>query len=399
MRNTSTGVLRGLEQRGGYAVTIRNLPSTMHFEVPMYRLLLVFLIGCGGGRPVVSEVVSIEEMRIVASRGDDGSLVLDGYDAARLFERGARELNERRCQRAVEHYDRLVLEFPTSRYVGPALYNAGLCLQEAGEDEAAVPYYRRLIARNAASRDAKHASLQLAQVYVDLERWEDGLALVERLLLRDDLETIERLEGLARRSQMLLGLERLDEAERQARDALSYYRTRRGDEEIADPYFAAAANYVLAETIRRRSERMTVPAASALEQHRVLDERAALLLSAQREYFNTIHFTEAHWSAAAGDRISAMYDHLWQAMMQAPIAPPSRELTPASVPIYEQQYRSELARHIRPLLRHAIRYWELTLSWVERNGSASGWAERARSDLERMRELLSDQSQPETPGA
>jgi len=354
-------------------------------------LLALVLSACGGAAPRPStpnEVVAMEEMRIVASR-NAGELVFDSYDAGQLFERGTRLLNEGQCREAVERfYDRIAAEFPTSRYLAPAMYNAGLCLQQGGELEAAIPYYQRVLDAAADSRDGKHASLQLSGVLIGLERWEDARALAERILLREDLSSAERLESLARRAQALLGLERFDDAERQARDALSFYRTRRGDEMIDEPYFAAAANFVLAETMRLRSEGIALPAADAHAQHAVLDARARLVLDAQREYFSTIRFTDAHWAAASGYRIGSMYDRLWHALMEAPIPPPTVEMNDATHAIYRDEYRAELARHIRPLIRHAIRYWEMTLLMVERTGVRTEWTERTRGDLDRMRALL-----------
>ncbi len=337
----------------------------------------------------------MEEMRIVASNGAGGEVVFDSYDAGQLFERGTRLLADGQCREAVERfYDRIIAEFPASRYIGPASYNSGLCLHEGGELEASVPYYEGVLEHAPRSRDARHAALQLSQVLIGLERWEAALSVVDRVLLREDLEEPERLEGLARRAQALLGLERFEDAGRQARNALSYYRMQQRRAAIADPYFAAAANYVLAESMRMRSETMDLPPGSAEEQHAVLDRRARLVLDAQREYFNTIRHTDAEWAAAAGYRIGAMYDHLWHALMRSPIPPPTRQLDDEAVPVYEDEYRSELARHIRPLLRHAIRYWELTLLMVERTGVQTDWSTRTRSELERMRGLILEQTDP-----
>lgn len=368
------------------------------------RHVLALLLGsalaaCGAStpRPVdpSREVVTMEEMRIVASSGGEGDLVLEAYDASQLFERGNAALQRGECREAVtRYYDRLVREFPSSRFVAPALYNAGLCLHELGALSDAVPYYEGVLERAPQTRDGRHATLQLAQALLGLERWEAALRVAERGLLREDLTEPERLEGLARRAQALLGLARFEDAERQARDALTYHRAldRRGI--AVEAYFPATANYVLAETMRMRSEAMELPAGTAEQQHAVLDQRARLVLDAQREYFNTIRHTNAEWAAAAGYRIGAMYDQLWQALMRAPIPPPDPGLDRSVVPIYEAEYRAELARHVRPLLRHAIRYWELTLMMVERTGVRTEWAERTRADLERMRELLLEQTDP-----
>ncbi len=360
---------------------------------------LVILCACGGVTPRPAapgdDVITMEEMRIVASSGGEGDLVLESYDAGQLFERGTQLLHRGQCREAVErYYDRIIEEFPSSRYVSPALYNAGLCLHEGGELEASIVYYEGVIDRSPQTRDARHATLQLAQVMLGLERFDGALAASERALLREDLSEPERLEGLTRRAQALLGLARHADAERQARDALSYYRMQERRAAVPEPYFAAASNYVLAETLRLRSEGMDLPVGTAQEQHAVLDQRARLVLDAQREYFNTIRHTDAEWAAAAGYRIGAMYDHLWQALMRAPIPPPTEPLDSSAVPIYETEYRSELARHIRPLLRHAIRYWELTLLMVERTGVRTEWADRTRTDLERMRALLLEQTDP-----
>lgn len=361
-------------------------------------LLSLLLAACGANhaRPnSPDEVVTLDEMRIVASRSAGGEVALDSYDASILFERGTRLLDSGQCREAVEqYYDRLIEEFPSSRYVAPAYYNSGLCLHEGGELEASIPYYEGVLERAPTSRDARHASLQLAQVLIGLERWEPALEVADRALLREDLEEPERLEGLARRGQALLGLGRLEDAERQARNALSYYRMTERRGTIQEPAFAACANYVLAETLRQRSEAMDLPEGSAEEQHQVLDRRARLLLDAQREYFNTIRHTDAHWAAAAGYRIGSMYDQLYHSLMGAPIPPPERPVAESAMGVYEDEYRSELARHIRPLLRHAIRYWELTLLMVERTGVQTDWTDRTRNDLERMRGLLLETTDP-----
>jgi hypothetical protein len=133
---------------------------------------------------------------------------------------------------------------------------------------------------------------------------------------------------------------------------------------------------------------MAFPDTTEQEQRAVLVRRAELLLEAQREYFNTMRFTNAHWAAAAGHRLGAMYDSLWHAIMAAPVP---ATLSAAAKDVYPQ----ELAKLIKPLLRHAVRYWELTLMMVERTGVQTDWAKQTRADLERTRALLL--SQP--PGA
>jgi hypothetical protein len=134
---------------------------------------------------------------------------------------------------------------------------------------------------------------------------------------------------------------------------------------------------------------MAFPDTNQDEQRAVLVRRAQLLLDAQREYFNAVRYTNAHWAAASGHRIGAMYDKLWHDLMAAPVP---KTLSEPAKAVYPQ----ELAKLIKPLLRHAIRYWELTLMMVERTGVQTEWAEATRRDLERTRALLLEQ--PPGPG-
>jgi hypothetical protein len=57
----------------------------------------------------------------------------------------------------------------------------------------------------------------------------------------------------------------------------------------------------------------------------------------------------------------------------------------------EAVYHEELAKLIKPLIRHAIRYWEMTLMFIERTGMKTSWAEKTKEDLARVRALLLEQ--------
>lgn len=328
----------------------------------------------------------MEALRITARRGADGEYKFDVYDAPDLFKHATELLNSKKCQQAVVLYDRLTLEFPDSRYVSAAYYNAGLCLQALGEFEPAAQRYASLRTKLPTSTDYKHASLQYAEVLVQLERWDEVIAVADELLASTELQPHERLESMARHSQALLGQDKLEDAAKHAKSSLAYFRTRPKTEEIVDEFFAAANNYVLAETLRRQGQRMTFPL-DADAQQKVLIRRAELLLAAQREYFNTISFTNLdnlHWAAASGYRIGHMYDELWNSVMTAPV--------PAHLPPEgADPYHQSLAKLIKPLIRHAIRYWELTLMLIERTGMDNAWSRKTRDDLVRVRALLLQQ--------
>lgn len=332
----------------------------------------------------------MEEMRIVARDGQGGRTI-ESYDAADLFARATDLLNAEQCDEAVPLYDRLVAEFPASRYLSPALYNAGLCLQAVGRFEPSAERYRSLRRRLPKSPDYRDASFQFAEVLVQLERFDEVIEVADELLALSDLTSDERLEAMARRGQGLLGTGDVDQAQKYARGALAYYRTRTEADAVADEFFVAASNYVLAETHRIKAQAMSFPEGTE-EQRKILIRRAELLLEAQREYFNTMrltHLDNFHWSSAALYRIGHMYDELWHAVMGAPLPP---ELPPEG----ERPYRQELAKLIKPLMRHAIRYWEMTLLYFDDKGVHNRWTEQTKKDLARVRELMLEQ--PPGPG-
>ena len=374
------------------SVGSKSLPLSVLQRAVLGAVLGTSVGACAARRaaPVApNEVVAMEGMRIVARQGGHGGYEFDAYDAEGLFNRGNALLDQGDCSAAVAAYDRLVSEFAGSRYESPALYNAGLCLAQTEQLEQALARFTRILDTLPESSDVKHATFQAGHLLVELEKWETALARADQLLSREDLDAPERMEALTIRAQGLLGKADLSRAEEKARQALSYYRTR-AEELSADPFFAAAANFVVAECIRRRGEAMVFPDGDQDAQKAVLVKRAQLLLDAMREYANTISHTSAiretnpKWAAAAGYQIGAMYDTLWHDLMAAPVPPGlsagAREL-----------YPGELAKLIKPLLRHAIRYWELTLMMAERTGGQGEWVERTREKLEKTRSLLLEQ--------
>ena len=374
---------RGLDRRGVYLY--------------LGPLVCSMAVGaCGGSPPPTGgrpdrPVVEMEELRITARPNPTGGFELDSYDAQSLFAEALTRQNEGECEDAVALYDRLAREFPASRFRSAGLYNAGFCLQDSGALEPAAERYLRLMEEGGSEDDLRHAGFQLVKIFIELERFADAAYVAERLLTRQDLSPDERMEAMARGAQARLGLDQLDAAAREARSALLYYRTRPEAEPVRDEFFAALANFVLAETLRARAAAIPVPVASTPVQHEALERRAQRMLDAQREYFNTIRLTNAHWAAAAGYRIGQMYDEFWNAITQAP--PPPGEV-PRSAQLREvwlDEYRLELKRWVKPLIRHAIRYWELTLLMVERTHVSSEWTDRIREDLERARTRLLEQ--------
>ncbi len=348
-------------------------------------------VGCGGAQvgKGASEPQSITMDALVVT--PDGV-----YDAEDLFDHAYQLGKQNRCEEGIPYYEKVADEFADTQWASPALYNAGLCLHELSKGEAAAEFYERLLREHPGSEDTLHTRFQLAALYVSLERHERGLEIAKELLEIRDLDSDQKIEALARRSQHELGLGMIPEARRTARNAVGYYRSRPDNERVMDEFFAAAANYVFAETYRIEAEKIQIPETNAEQQHQVLERRATFMLQAQTEYFNTMRYSLAEWAAPAGYQIGAMYDLLYQDISKSPVPPPKLEFSAAEMAVYEEEYRKELRKKIAPLVKHAVRYWELTMMMLERTGIESEWKDKIQAGLDRVREQsLHDQM----PGA
>ena len=336
-------------------------------------------------------LVHMEELRITAAAQPDGSYRFRAYNAENLFKQGLYWDDRKRYDEAIAWYDRVVAEFGSSRFASPALYNSALCAQRLGQREQALERFQRLLETMPNSPDLRHAHFRIVELSAELGRWQVAREHADVLLSREDLSPEERLEALGQGAHASLQLDQVSEAAAQAADALQYYRLRSARGEIANTYFAAQANFTLAETHRLRSERIALRGGSIDEQRPLLEERSQWLLRAQREYFNTIRWNHAPWSSPSGYRIGQLYAHFFDAIVESTPPPPRDSAAQRHPEEYAKHYRIEVARLVRPLLRHSIRFWELALMMVERIDSRSSWVERIRLDLDRVRARLAQE--------
>jgi tetratricopeptide (TPR) repeat protein len=373
-------------------------------DLTLLPLVLAALLaaGCGAGAqstartttPRPRRVVQMEEMHIGGS-GEGVAGLGNSYDANMLFDQATNLLNSRRCDDAVALYERLAREFPESRLLSPSLYNSGLCLEDRSELPRAADKFRALIALPSRDpRDALHAHFMLSNITVRLGLWDEAIALCDAALANTDLDPDDRMALLARKAQAQFGAGRLDLAERDARGALAYYRMQEESQPVQDDFSVGAAGFVVSEALRERAGAIHLPQGTTEVQRVALEERARVMLEAQREYFNTIRLGNAHWAAASGYRIGQMYDSFWTEITNAPV-PPRPDLSRELYAVFSDEYHKSLRELVKPLLQHAIRYWEMTLLMVERTGVRSEWTERTRADLARVQGTLVEQ----VPGA
>src|SRR5262249_4712640 len=115
--------------------------------------------------------IEMEPMKIEVVRGDGGQQHIEAFDAATLFEQAGADLNQQRFAEAVAGYDRVVKDFPDSRYAVPALYNAGLALEGLKDYQGAIARYRALVDQHGDTRDALDALFRLGGCQAEVGNW------------------------------------------------------------------------------------------------------------------------------------------------------------------------------------------------------------------------------------
>jgi tetratricopeptide (TPR) repeat protein len=347
----------------------------------MNRVVLFALAACAAApRPRPVPPVVRLEMDAVRIEVDRGSGAMTVTDPAVLFEEAGQRLDARDDDGALARYDRLVAEFPDSRHVPAALYNAGLACEGRGDFPAAAARYETLAARFPDTRDGLDGLFRLGAARAELSQWSASAVLFERALVRTDLTLSDRVEAFAR-----LGLARFEQgdrdgAERTLREGIAHYRQNELLERLDTRFFIGLAHHYVGAIAHARFRDVPVRLPEA-QMEQDLEEKSRLLLAAQEAYIAAIRERDPYWASASGYRIGVLYRELHDALLAAPIPP---ELNAEA----QQIYREELRKAVRPLLEKAIKVYDKTLEMAERVGVRNGWVEQSLEQLETMRALL-----------
>jgi len=318
----------------------------------------------------------------VKAEKDEGRLSIDAYDAAGLFERAAEHLRAGRYEEAAAVYGQLVGEFKDSRFAAASLYNSGLCHEYLDQYDLAVADYRRLIEAYPDSRDVSDALFRLGGAYEKQQAWDDAARTFARITEAhgQELRGIEQVEALARQGAALNELARYDQAREVLRKAVKMASDGSGVSPSDGTFFHAMAQFEIGEISHAEMKQVALPA----DESRVeaaLEKKCRLLLTAQRQYTDTIRIAHPHWAAAAAFRIGQLYRDLWDDMMAAP---PPEDLNEEEREIYLEI----LSERTRNLLKKAIVQWERTMKMARRLDLKGEWVDQTQKELKEIREII-----------
>jgi tetratricopeptide (TPR) repeat protein len=334
----------------------------------------------------------MEPIKIQAVKGPDG-VHIESFDAAELFEQGGAALSEKRYDDAIQAYDRLLKEFGDSRYIKAALYNCGLAYQGKKDWQGAIARFKALTDQYAATPDAKDAQFQIGASYAELENWPTSAEVFAQILQRKDLTADDKIEALGRRGFAQFKLKDLDTAERTFKSALAYFHQIEVEERLQTDFYLGLCEYHLGEIPHERFR--AIPLRLPEKQMGIdLDEKARLLLFAQRQYIDTIKLGNPQWASASGFQIASLYEEFYDAFVHAPVPP---ELLGSANDEKRQVYFEELRKKIRVLLEKSLQVHEQNLLMMERLGVQNEWRDKSKLAFAKLQRLLDPTAAVEIP--
>ena len=329
------------------------------------------------------EHVEMDPIKITAVRGPDG-VHLETFDATELFEHAGAALSEKRYDDAIRAYDRLLQEFPDTRFTKAALYNCGLAFQGKKDWQTAIARFQRLSQGFSGTQDAKDAQFQIGASYAEMGNWPTSATVFAEILERRDLTADDRIEATARRGFAQFQLKDLETAERTFSSALYYFRSIEKEERLQTDFFLALARYHLGQIPHERFR--AVPLRLPVKQMAIdMENKAHELLVAQRQYIETIKLGNPAWASASGYQIGSLYEEFYDAFIHAPI--PAELLGEGNVEKREVYYE-ELRKRIRILLEKSLRTHEQNLLMLERLGVQNEWRDKSKLAFANLKKML-----------
>ncbi|MGC4122108.1 MAG: tetratricopeptide repeat protein [Myxococcales bacterium] len=339
----------------------------------------------GAGEP---EVLRFEP--VLVTPGGKEELELAGMNDEELFALGTSSFAAQDYEKAARCFGRLADTFPASKHRADAAFNAGLSLERLSKFADAAERFKPLADPAKGTGDSLDAAFRLAECYYHLDQYAPAIEILNVVAGREDISSQKRLEAKVHKGICQLESGELDAAETSLRDSLNYWSEKKEADRL-DEYFPGQAQFFLGEIYRIFYERVELdPEQGEDKLGKDLENKCEMLLSAQGHYLRAIRIGEGQWATAAGFRIGALYEDLYDAMLNAKV-PPGLDAD------QQQIYREELHKKVRVLVTKAMSIYERTLAAAERIGAENPFIAKTRESLDRLKQILLDS--PDVPAA
>jgi hypothetical protein len=189
---------------------------------------------------------------------------------------------------------------------------------------------------------------------------------------------------MGRRGFAQFQLKDLDTAERTFQSTLWYVNSIASEERLETDFYVGLARYHLGQITHERFR--AIPLRLPEKQMATdMEDKARLLLAAQRQYIETIKLGNPQWASASGYQIGSLYEEFYDAFIHAPIP---ADLIGEANQEKREVYYEELRKRIRILLEKSLRTHEQNLAMLERLGVQNEWRDKSKVAFGKLQKML-----------
>lgn len=295
-----------------------------------------------------------------------------------LLDRGQRALMEQRWRAAVEAFELLVAADPSDKaMLATAMFGLGLGHQGLGDYAKARDALEKRVALADAGTESRLARTRLLAVIAYLEDWPALAALADKLLVRADLEPMEKMNALGARALGRIETGDEEHAARDLQNGFDIMEEQRYGTGGRLPGPAAQLRFVDGEIRRVREEKISfVPVTDDFLAR--MNARCQGLLDAQSAYADAMRSEDPFWATISGYRLGQAYRALHKDLMAIP--PTDKAKTEKD----KQLFFGIMHVRYRVLLEKGAEMIKRTYDFAVKNGDMA-WVTRtlqAKKDME-----------------
>lgn len=300
----------------------------------------------------------------------DRHLGTNAYNAEELFYEGQRRFGAEELEVAVEIFQRVLDEFPDSRYVAPSLLMLGRSLIDLDRPAEALPHFQRYLEVYPTGRQRYMALLGQGDAHAALKDWTASEKDFRALLELPGLTTPQRDNGRARLARAEIEQGRLDGTVPLLEEIATRFPPISRDADGDNREVGALARFYVGEVKRRQAEAVVLGGDINVEQtSAALEEKSLLTLDAHQHYYRTFSYSLPDYTAVAAYQMAYLYERFYSDLLNSP---PPPQLDAEEVALYREMLDEQLVNVVKKatdlysqVIRHADKF-QLKPEWVEK---------------------------------
>jgi tetratricopeptide (TPR) repeat protein len=309
------------------------------------------------------------------------------YTASELAGVGTEAFAERDWQKASFCYQLFIKSYAKHDDFSIAVYNLGLVQMQLKEFEKAQKNFQKLLKEFPGHKHTADARLFLGKAFLEQGNHKMAMQILRNIAYTPDIDWYDKVEAFTQMGRSELAQKDFNLAEEYFWQAYHAYRKGDREEGYADPYGLAQIHYnrtLIKEILMQDAVIESPKDESEEEKQRVFDSlerKAKWLLDAQKGYLQVIRTGHAYWATAAGYKIGALYERLYEEIVEVPSPPGITEEE-------KEIYRGELIKKVSVLLRKSLTAFRKVCKVAKRIQVENEWVAKSQASMERLLDIL-----------